>query len=122
MDYYNALKFSVLKGKTLVKVEELDDEIVFTCSDGDTYFMHHIQDCCESVYVEDVCGDWEDILNTPILSAYAESNCGDPLNDCDESNTWTFYSIYTIKGSITIRWYGTSNGYYSEDVSFCKSK
>ena len=122
MDYYNALKFSVLKGKTLVKVEELDDEIVFTCSDGDTYFMRHIQDCCESVYVEDVCGDWEDILNTPILSAYAESNCGAPLNDYDESNTWTFYSIYTIKGSITIRWYGTSNGYYSEDVSFCKSK
>ena len=114
---------SMLTGLTLVNITVSDDEIVFTDSDGRAYKMWHGQDCCESVTIEDITGEINDLLYTPILFAESVSN-SDNLNErkssYDESFTWTFYKFSTIKGSVTIRWYGTSNGYYSESVSFRK--
>ena len=112
----------VLRGKTLIKIEVSKngdkDYIEFTTSENQIFLMVHEQDCCESVTIEDVCGDINDLLDTPILKACESGKEGD--DDEFGSSYWTFYKLATIKGSVDIRWYGSSNGYYSETVSFLK--
>jgi len=115
-----------LIGKILTHVEvnrnNNDDNIKFFCKDGETYIMHHIQDCCEFVTIEDINGDIDDLIETPIIvSSEVSSNRNiEGLDVGDESFTWTFYKIGTKNGFVEIRWYGQSNGYYSESVTLSK--
>lgn len=106
-----------LIGKTLSDIASTDTAIVFTLQDGEKYKMYHVQDCCESVYVEDIDGDINDLIGVPILAAEESSSQEHKYGD---SYTWTFYKFATVKGYVTIRWCGTSNGYYSESVDFVK--
>ena len=46
-----------------------NDEIVFTVDDGSQYRLYHNQDCCESVTVEDIIGNLDDLVGAPILMA-----------------------------------------------------
>ncbi|MHA2280234.1 MAG: DUF7448 domain-containing protein [Promethearchaeota archaeon] len=108
-----------LVGKTVREIIKEDDRLVFITICDKRYLMHHDQDCCERVYIEDIVGDLNDLVGSPILDAREDNNINeDPILDGEESYTWTFYNLETIKGSVTIRWYGASNGYYSESVSF----
>lgn len=119
-DVNQHLKTGILKVKGL----EVDSvELYFYCKDGFVICMYHEQDCCEDVFLE---------------SADSIENKVDIYTDCDwceleeisdvvqpqlkgyynDSFTWTFYKVKTNKGYDTIRWYGSSNGYYSESVDF----
>ena len=112
---------SVLVGKTLSYISKTHEEIYFKVSETERYKMYHEQDCCESVIIEDICGELEWLIGEPILRAVKRTDEDRKNNvDEDESFTWTFYELATIKGSVTIRWYGTSNGYYSESVDFVR--
>lgn len=109
----------------LIKVEGLEVEsetVLFYCKDGFIVEMFHYQDCCENVYLEsaDSIDNNDDIYTDCDWCEIEESTKkGDPINkDWDYSNTWTFYKMKTNKGYDTIRWYGTSNGYYSERIDF----
>jgi hypothetical protein len=108
-----------LIGKTLKEVNRGrdNDELFFVTEDGDEYVMYHSQDCCESVTIEDINGNLDDLVGKPIKIAREDSNHAD--RDY-ESMTWTFYNFATDNGYVTIRWYGVSNGYYSEKVDFHK--
>lgn len=102
-------------GKVATKIEKSNKELAFEFNDGARCKFYHKQDCCESVYIEDICGDLDDLIGVPILVADERvSNVKDRVFDV--SKTWTFYAFRTIKGSVDIRWCGTSNGYYSERV------
>lgn len=115
-----SVPFDALVGKTLTKIVVEDPWIIkFFASDGSAYMMHHLQACCEDVRIDDICGDLDDLIGSPILSAKESTNSDlPPKYENDESYIWTFYLISTIKGSVTLRWYGESNGYYSESVDF----
>lgn len=119
--------FETLLGMVLTAVETDNDnepqKIKFTTSTGRRFVMHHHQDCCESVYVESIVGDLKDLLEYPILQAEEAQNPDEapdsnPAISEYESGTWTFYKLATVRGYVTIRWLGTSNGYYSESVDF----
>lgn len=111
-----------LIGKTLTKVEQVgEDVIVFITSEGKRYKLYHLQGCCESVTVEDIVGDLSDLVGEPILiaeEATSTENPADVTKKYQDSFTWTFYKFATRKGYVDIRWYGESNGYYSESVDF----
>lgn len=130
---HDVVDFSTLLGKTFDRVVRSEEFIEFDEAGGETYRLMHFQDCCEWVYVEDVAGDLADLLGSPILQAeeVVDSDWDGearqrretrlpPKESYDESYTWTYYKLATIKGSVTIRFYGSSNGYYSESVHLAR--
>ena len=86
---------------------------------GDKYHLYDFEgrECGndQRLNIEDVCGDFADLIENPILLAEEVSEKGDK-----ENSTWTFYKLSTIRGSVTIRFYGESNGYYCETAYFEK--
>lgn len=127
-DTYFECDFLELIGKTIIKliVEQGEDNYVtFICSDGTIYDMWHDQDCCETVTIEEIIGNLDFLLRSPVTMAEVASNNNhdkETWKKDEKSTTWTFYKLATVRGYVTIRWLGESNGYYSEEVKFSRRK
>jgi hypothetical protein len=117
-------KFSDLVGVTLSEAFQVGyDEIHFKTEGGRHWRLHHSQDCCENVEVEDICGELQDLVGSPIMMAEESESSENPEGYSGgeyqrESFTWTFYRLATVNGYVNMRFYGYSNGYYSEGVDF----
>lgn len=119
---YEHSDIDFLKGAIITKIEGMEEdsaEVYFYLEDGSCYKMYHEQDCCESVWLSDVCGDVDDLLLSEIHHAEERTTTGE---DDWGTNTHTFYDIQTAKGCVNLRWVGESNGYYSESVYIVKVK
>jgi hypothetical protein len=124
MDYDNIVDtqrgMALMLGKTFVRVTGSvgSDEMTFETAQGERFMFAHQQDCCERVDINDIVGDLQDLVGTPLL--VAEQVQGETPMDFEEeyheSVTWTFYKFATRKGYVDVRWLGESNGYYSESV------
>lgn len=114
------MDISQLEGKVFSDVTDRNNDLLeFRFENGTGYKLCHNQDCCESVYLEDTVGDLSDLVGVPIISAQEIDSDGRELPELNgDVEQWTFYRIRTIKGTVTLRFYGSSNGCYSTSVDF----
>ena len=115
IDYSQAINIEQIKGMTITAVvyKETDESLLIHLNTHVLEMLHH-QDCCETVYLADVVGSFEDLIGYPLLEV-SESTVN--TNSEDMSSAASYYNFKTVKASVQLRWVGESNGYYSETVN-----
>ena len=127
-------------GKTFISVERFqegfkedkkDDIILFTGEDFvyKLYSEGNDDGNCNEVIIDDIVGDLQDLVGSPLLVAelITSKHNSDKYSvppgkkTCGEW-TWSFYKFATAKGYVDIKWWGDSNGYYSETAYFKRIK
>ena len=113
--YKNSINIEQLTGMTITAVvyKESDESLLIHLNTHVLEMIHH-QDCCETVYLADVVGSFEDLIGYPLLEV-SESIVD--IGSEDMSSTATYYNFKTVKASVQLRWVGESNGYYSVAVN-----
>lgn len=112
--YASTSKFEQIQGMTITAVvyKETNESLLIHLNTHVLEMTHH-QECCESVYLEDIVGSFEDLIGYPLLEV---SQSIVDIGSEDISSTASYYNFRTIKASVQLRWVGESSGYYSETV------
>ena len=114
-------EISKIIGKTAISYTETDGKLILAFDDKTQIKFYHDQDCCESVEIDQIDGDLNSLIGKPLLMAEIAESDGEAKNTGyygDDSWTWTFLKLATSNGYVTVKWYGSSNGYYSESVDY----
>ena len=113
---------SSLVGKTIFSITVSKNSISFKTGDGE-YIMLGISEYGVVIELQEVDGDLEDLLDSPVLEA-SEKSGDDQKSPPDDytydSWTWALYKIGTRKGRVNLWWLGIGIGYYPEMVSFLR--
>lgn len=108
-----------LVGKTLthIDVDEENNIIMLTTDDGKQLVMSHKQECCEMVRIEDTRGDWNSLLNNPLIEVSVDTESWRDETDWnDEDKLDTIFTFKVTDATVINKWHGSSNGCYSTDV------
>ena len=113
--YRNSINIDQIKGMTITAVvyKETNESLLIHLNTHVLEMIHH-QDCCETVYLADVVGSFEDLIGYPLVEV-SESIVDIATEGM--SSTATYYNFKTVKASVQLRWVGESNGYYSVAVN-----
>ena len=113
---------TLIAGRKVLAVsgtQHLSEEVRIMVEDTGVLTFKHEPDCCEKVVL--VVDDKDDFFGlkgaTIIGLELAESGVKREVKDefVGDSETWTFLRLCTSQGPYTFRFYGSSNGYYSEE-------
>ena len=102
---------------THIDVDPEKNEILLTTESGREIIIHHDQDCCENVHIEDTEGNWLTLIGKPLVEVTEDAvDQGDPPPASPDSWTRTTLTFKVDGATVISRWIGESNGYYSESV------
>ena len=107
-----------LEGELITEIDVIDNEnqnnqVLITTASGRQFLIHHSQDWCEYVRIEGIDGEFRHLVGKVIEQA------SEVVEDCSEgyeSATRTTHTFKADKNTVVVRWFGESNGFYSESV------
>ena len=116
----------LLKGLTVKTIDAFEGggDIMITTNCGRQFRFTHFQDCCEHVDIYSIDGDLKRLEGFRLVDVQMET-VDEPEGwaDSDEAkwaDSYTFTDVVfkTNAQTICVKWFGESNGYYSEGVDF----
>ena len=119
MGWKDRIELEDLDGEVLTHIDvdsddKKGDQILLTTQSGRQIRIYHEQDCCEHVRIEGTDGEWRELYGKPILEAVHEEDGGEWEGGTCTRTTLTFR---VDSATVISRWFGESNGYYSEAVN-----
>lgn len=109
-----------LVGETISSVDIFkgqNQRILLTMNSGRRILIHHKQECCEEVLIEEKIDDEEFTSNWAKIAGKCLIRCTKETIKFNNTEQRTSIILETNSDTVVNKWFGTSNGYYSLEVS-----